>query len=65
MSVFLLCENVASTARHPVESELLATIPGLVEVSTLNALLDGTSDQGGAEPFDRSDGGAKRGPKLF
>jgi pilus assembly protein CpaE len=50
MSVFLLRGNAESQARSPIESELPAAIPGLIEVSSLRGVFEGKSGLNGREP---------------
>jgi pilus assembly protein CpaE len=50
MSIFLLRGNAESQVRSSIESELPAAIPGLVEVSSLKRVFEGSSKLNGHEP---------------
>src|SRR5271156_2431989 len=50
MAVYLLRGNAESQTRSPVESELPAAIPGLIEVSSLKRVFEGNSQANGRDP---------------
>jgi pilus assembly protein CpaE len=50
MSIFLLSGNAESQTRSPIEGELRAAIPGLVEVSSLKRVFEGGSKPNGRDP---------------
>ena len=50
MTIFLLRGNTDSEARRAIESNLMATIPGLVETSNFNRIFQGRSRAPPGEP---------------
>jgi pilus assembly protein CpaE len=50
MTIYLLRGNADSQVRSPLESELPAAIPGLVEVSSIKRVFEGNSKANGREP---------------
>jgi len=50
MAIYLLRGNAESHVRSPIESELPAAIPGLVEVSSLKRVFEGNSKANGRDP---------------
>jgi pilus assembly protein CpaE len=50
MAIYLLRGNAESQTRSPVESELPAAIPGLIEVSSLKRVFEGNSKPNGRDP---------------
>jgi pilus assembly protein CpaE len=50
MAIYLLRGNAESQVRSPIESELPAAIPGLVEVPTLKRVFEGNSKANGRDP---------------
>jgi len=50
MTIYLLRGNAESQVRSPIESELPAAIPGLVEVSSLKRVFEGNSKPNGRDP---------------
>jgi pilus assembly protein CpaE len=50
MAIYLLRGNAESHVRSPIEGELPAAIPGLVEVSSLKRVFEGNSKANGRDP---------------
>ena len=50
MAIYLLRGNAEALTRSPVESELPAAIPGLIEVSSLKRVFEGNSKPNGRDP---------------
>jgi pilus assembly protein CpaE len=50
MAIYLLRGNAESQTRSPIESELPAAIPGLIEVSSIKRVFEGSSKPNGRDP---------------